>query len=315
MIKKIGFIAVLFILFGCTVFSQENISLPFLQINPDTRTSGMGDASMGEAKSMYLYTNPTSIFQGDKKIYGSCTFGLYPSIDDSRSLFGAVSTGYKFLDRHAVMVGFRYFNGLETSLFDQNGNRTKNITPFDWSIDFAYAFNFSPALSAYIGGNFIQSYNYKTAYTGGMSVGAYYRNKLNISKNEAAYTVGASLNNLGSKFKYGKRGIENDMPTSINLGGSILYPFNDSHKVNLAASTHYFLLPSDAKLAVFNIGAEYEMFNMGFLRAGYHIQKDNNGYATLGLGFKFKFINVDASYLMAQDKDFNLMRLGLQVEF
>lgn len=301
------------IVFGNTLYSQSSRSLPFLELNADTRTAGMGDANMGATKSMYLYTNPTAFFLNEDKIYTSYTFGMLPKVNDSRQLYHAVSAGYKFLNRHVAMVGFRYFSGLEVPRIDENGVPGKPIHPMDWAIDFAYAFQFNPNLSAFIGGNFIQSYNYKTAYTGGVSTGIYYNNSFALSNQEANYMVGLSIHDLGGKVKYGKKGTETNMPASVGVGGSLSLHLAENHKLNAGLTTRTFFLPSDAKAFTGGLGVEYELFDVAALRTGYHWGNDN-GYFTVGLGGSIKFVRVDLAYSIAKMKEYNFLRLGVSVQ-
>ena len=62
------------------------------------------------------------------------------------------------------------------------------------------------------------------------------------------------------------------------------------------------------------MGLEYEMFNIATLRTGYHWGNDNN-YLTVGAGFNVKFVNIDAAYILARSKDFNLLRIGMNILF
>ncbi len=314
MLKKLNFI-LFFICCGTALFCQSSRPLPFLEVNPDVRTAGMGEAGMGVTRGMFLYTNPTAFFQNYGNFYTSYAFGLYPKIADSRQTYHAASAGYKIFSRHALFAGFRYFSGLEVPRVGEDGIERKPIRPRDWAIDFAYAFNFSPHFSAYAGGSFIQSYNSKTAYTGSFTMGVYYNNSLqSFNKEEGSYSVGISVNNLGGKVKYGKNGTESDLPASVAAGGSVSLPFNESHKLNASLTMRYFILPSDAKAFTGGMGLEYEMFNVAAIRTGYHLGNDNN-YLTVGAGFKVKFVNIDAAYMVASSKDFNLFRIGMNILF
>lgn len=314
MLKKLIFISV-FSCCGIALSGQSSRPLPFLEVNPDVRTAAMGDAAMGGTRSMFLYTNPTAFFQNDGKFYTSYAFGLYPEIAGSRQTYHAISAGYKIFNRHALFAGFRYFSGLKVPRVGEDGIERKPVQPRDWAIDFAYAFNFSPHFSAYAGGAFIQSYNSKTAYTGSLTTGVYYHNSLQSFNNEkGSYSVGISLNNLGGKVKYGKNGTESDLPASVAAGGSVSLPVDESHKLNAALTMRYFILPSDAKAFTGGMGLEYEMFDIATLRTGYHWGNDNN-YLTVGAGFNVKFVNIDAAYILARSKDFNLLRIGMNILF
>lgn len=311
--KKLNSLLLLLAFLGtCLVMqAQESRSLPFLEINPDIRTAGMGDAYLGKSSGSYLYNNPTSIFDSEDKLYASYSFGLFPSINEQRQMYHATSAGYKFAKRHAIMVGFRYLGGLSIPRMDEYGEK-KAIHPMDWSIDFGYAFRINNHLSTYVAGNFIQSYIGKVAYTGGASLGLFYSNEFALGLEDAQYTIGLDARDLGGQLKYGSTGVKSYIPTSIGLGGSVTLPLNENHVLVPAINARYFAMPTNASTIALGAGLEYQLYKLAFLRTGYHVEKNNN-YFTLGLGCKIKFINIDAAYSIASQKEYNLLRVGLNI--
>lgn len=315
MLKKTIIISALLLGFTLALSAQSR-SLPFLELNADTRTAGMGNATMGEAKSMYLYTNPTSFLQEDRKVYTSYTFGMFPKFENESKNYHAISAGYR-LGKQALMVGFRYMNNYPYQAIGETlVEETKKITPSDWAIDFAYTRSFGDNLSAFIGGNVIQSYSKYTVYTGGVSGGVYYRNHLgNFGTGDGEYSIGLSFHDVGGEVKYGKNGASTSIPSSIALGGSVGLPFAEGHKVNAALTSRYFILPTDAAEFTVGLGAEYELLNMIALRAGYNYG-ETLSFVTFGAGFNYKFIGIDAAYQMADSKlNSNLFRIGLNIQF
>lgn len=307
------------IFLGCvhSVCAQDNRPLPFLDINPDVRAAGMGNSTMGEAKGMYLYSNPTSILQGDvkRKIYASYSYGLMPEINNERESYHATSVGVRLFNRHALMVGFRYFGGLSVPSIDSNGNPKAAIEPNDWSIDMAYTFKFNNHLAAYLGGSFIQSTLDETSYLAGANGGVYYSNDFGFNADNAVYTVGLGFNNLGAATMTDK-GNDFTMPGSLGLGGSVGLPLCKNHRINAALSTRYFIIPSSAAAFTANLGLEYELFNIAALRTGYYMDTNasENSYFSVGLGFKYKFVSVEAAYCFKNNKDFNNMQLGISFQ-
>lgn len=316
MLKKT--FAILIFLGGMhSLYAQDNRPLPFLDINSDVRAAGMGNSTMGEAKGMYLYSNPTSLLKEDvsRKIYASYSFGLLPEINEERESYHAASVGVRMFNKHALMVGFRYLGGLSVPRFDSNGNPKSSIKPNDWSIDMAYTFKFSNYVSAYLGGTFVQSALDKTSYLAGANGGVYYSNEFGFKAEKALYTVGLSFNNLGGAMQTDK-GNDFTMPGSLGLGGSVALPLCKNHQLNAALSTRYFMIPSDAAAFTANLGLEYELFNIAALRTGYYMDTNvsENSYFSIGLGLKYKFMSFDASYNFKDNKDFNTMQLGISFQ-
>ncbi len=317
MFKKISILLLIFVCCGYTLVGQTNRPLSFLDFNTDVRGAGMGNTTMGEAKGMYIYTNPTSLLNGDlnNKIYGSYTFGLFPPSNEGRQLFHAASAGYRFCNNHAIMVGFRDLEGLSIPGYDINGNSTANIKPKDMAMDLTYAYKFNEHFSAYIGGSFIMSTLDNSAITGGANAGFYYNNSFSLMKNRGTYTIGLSLYDFGGKIQYGN-GDSAFMPASAGIGGSVSLPFHKNHILNAALSTKYYILPTTASAFTASIGLEYELFNIAAIRTGYYVDTHNmqNSYYSVGVGLKYKFIGIDAAYCLRSNKDFNIIRLGLSFE-
>lgn len=308
MINKI--ILILTLLVGCRISIFAQGSLSFLRLNADARTGGMGDAAMGESTGMYIYASPTSFLQKKDKIYASYTCGILPKVDDKRLIFHAVSTGYK-KGRQAVLVGFRYFGGLEIAEITQSGNFGKTIKPYDYSVDLTYTRNLWHNFSAYLTASFIQSYIGKTAYTGSGSGGIYYRNTL--SRKKINYAVGAGFYDIGGIVKYGD--YEYDQPASIGLGGSFDMELIKEHRINMVWTARYFVLPSDATEFTGGLGLEYQLFKGIDIRTGYYFE-DANSRATVGLGYRMKNFHVDVAYKIATETDVeNSLFLGCSVTF
>ncbi len=313
MIKKI--ILTTAILVGCSValFAQGG-TLPFLRLNADARTGGMGDATMGEATGMYIYTNPTSfLMDSTKNIYGSYTFGMLPKIGDDRLMYHAASAGYK-LGRQAILVGFRYYGGLEVNKVSLGGLPSKKtVKPYDYAVDLTYTRDLGHNFSAYLTGTFVQSYVGKTSNSGSASGGVYWRNATNMSGTPLTYTIGLGFYDFGSVVKYDKT--EYDQPASVGLGGSFGFELSKEHQLNLGWTARYFVLPTDATDFTGGFGAEYVFKNRVAARTGYHFE-DLNRHATLGLGFRMEYFQLDLAYKISAEKDIDdALYLGCSVRF
>ncbi|MFA6701487.1 MAG: PorV/PorQ family protein [Dysgonamonadaceae bacterium] len=309
--KKILLLILLICVFTTTMVAQSNRSLPFLEVNSDTRTSGMGNTNMGESESMYLYTNPTSIFHKEDKFYSSYSIGIYPEIENNRQLFHTVSAGFKIADKHALMIGLRSLSGYEVISMDEEGG-LESLYPIDKAIDLAYTLQITPNFSTYFGGSYIHSDLGKVATTLGLNAGAYYYNQYQTHSNYGYYTLGISINDLGGKVKYGNDVNETALPTSIGFGGSLLFPIQTNHSIQVALTNRYYMLPSDASEFSTGLGLEYELFNTVSLRTGYFWSKEMN-YLTMGLGCNIKSLRLDAAYQKGNLN--NLYQLGAHIQF
>ncbi len=305
--KKI-LITIVFIALCVVTFAQSG-ALPFLRLNTDARNAGMGNVSMGESTGMFIYTNPTSFLQDTTKmVYGSYSLCLLPKVVDKQVMFHSVSAGYK-RGKYALLVGFRYLAGVEIPKVNELGISGKPIKPNDYSIDLTYTRHLGHNLSAYLTGSFIQSYIGVTSNTASASAGVYYRNSFSLSEKKIFYNVGIGIYDLGGTVKYDVVGY--NQPTSTGLGGSFGLEMVKNHNLNLAWTTRYFILPTEASEITASLGLEYELYNMVGFRVGYHIE-DGNNLATFGLGFKQDNFNLNVAYQMAEK---NTLFLGCNVIF
>lgn len=288
------------------VLVAQDRALPFLEMNPDVRTLGMGNAYMGHSDQGYLYTNPTSMFQLDSKFAGSYSVGYLPTIDKNRQFFHAAALGAKVADNHLLSVGFRYLGGLEVQQTDENGAH-RAFYPKDFSIDVAYAMQFNQHFSAYLSGGYVRSYIGKNANLPIWGAGAYYNDEAQSCP--IRYSLGAEVRNLGGKFRYGKDGSLNNLPTSVAIGGNSMYTFNDKHKVNLALMGLYYAHPSYSQKYEGRLGLEYIALEKISLRSGYNFRGANSCF-TVGLGYKISCLSVNVGYMVNLSKN-NYTALGV----
>lgn len=311
-----AFCASLLVGLGATLSlnAQESRSLPFLEVSSDARSAAMGGSTMGEARSAYLYTNPTSLLTAEGRIYGSYSFGKYTSSELSEIQYHTVSAGYRLGSRHAFLLGSRYYKGLPTHKEDEYGER-KQLKPMDYSVDIAYAYAFSDHLSAYVVGTFIQSYVGKVAFTGGGSVGLYYRNAPVSVETPLRYTIGLSADNIGGKVQYGKKGYEGKMPGSVAVGGDLMTRLTDQIGVGISMTHRLFFTPNNASRYTGGIGLEADYMQKGFVRAGMQLMHESN-VATFGAGCRLGAITLDGTYRKGmKDSGVDSFWVGLSVNF
>ena len=188
-------------------------------------------------------------------------------------------------------------------------------------------------------------------------LGFYYNNTVSVGGNDLDVSGGIQLSNIGSKISYGST-YSNFIPANFRLGGGVGYKFNDYNKLTWNLDLNKLMVPTppirdndgnvilgkeiptsvpvaiiqsfyDAplgfkeELAEFMIstGFEYSYKDMAFIRAGYFGEnqyKGNRKYATAGLGFNFKSLNIDLSYIIPVSGNQALqgiMRVSLSATF
>ena len=301
-----------------TLLVAQNRSLPILEVNPDARSMAMGNVSLMSTNRNYLYVNPSSIFYNGERYSASVNGTIFPKNDDvsGRLLYGNASAAWRFADRHAAFIGYRYLGGEKiASVADQFGTPGNEIKPLDWSFDIGYSFKINNELSAFATGSFIQSKPAdKSANAVSFGVGANYRTNVKLGGMQSQLNIAARVLDIGAPIEYNSNN-KYDLPTSAQASADITMPLSDINKLNIAVGSRYFFLPTDASMFTVGAGAEYTYNNLVSARMGYHYGENESSRITLGLGFNIEFISVDAAYSIANDTDFNMIHVGLTARF
>lgn len=289
-------------------------SLPVLETPVDARAAAMGGVSLTHTDRSYLYVNPASIFQTDKKLTVSASGLLFPKMNmvEGRLLNGMATAGWKFHNRHVVYAGFRYQGGLTLpSVKDQFGTPGKKVSPFDWTADLGYAFRFNDQLSAFASGSFVQSYTGRTAMTGTFSLGANYFMSFNNSA--AKYlNIAARVSDLGAPISFSSKDAF-ALPSRAELTGDFGSAFSENRELNLTLGGRYSFLASKP-LYQANIGAEYVIFKMVSLRAGYQYGSQSTSAWTGGIGVKFYNFKLDFAAIKGLG-EFDTKRMMVSLSF
>lgn len=299
------------------LLSAQNRSLPILEENPDARSMAMGNVSLMSTDRNYLYVNPSSIFYSANKYSVSVNGTFFPKNDDDvsgRLLYGNASAAWRFADRHAAFIGYRYLGGETiTGVKDQYNTPGDEIKPLDWSFDFGYSFKINEKLSAFARGSIIQQKFEESNNAFSFSLGGNYRTSLNLGSMESQLNIAARVLDLGPAIESSSE-IKYDLPTSAQASADLSLPLCDMNELNIAVGGRYFL-PSDATLLTVGAGAEYTYNNLVSARAGYNYGENETSRTTVGFGLNINFLSVDAAYSIANDTDFNMFHMGLTARF
>lgn len=316
--KKSLLALIVVVAFSILPINAQTRPLALLEAPTDARAASMGGVSLMSTDRSYLYINPASIFDTDKIFTITASGILYPAYEgiDGRLMNGTLSAGWKFLDRHVMYAGFRYQGGLSyESVVDPFGATGKKTNPFDWAVDLGYAFHINEQFSAFATGSLIQTYTGRGAYGGAFSIGGNYRTELMLSEYESILNMAARVADFGTPIYYSsKDGYA--LPTKAELTADLQTSFNEDHKLGVVLGGRYYFLPSDAQTIQGNIGAEYTMFRLASVRAGYQLGTHSSGFWSLGLGVNYQGVKLDFAYLGAKKSHYsNRMMLTLSFDY
>jgi len=194
-------------------------TMPFLSINPDTRSGGMGDA--GTALS------PT------------CFSSFWNT------------AGIVFSEKNNE-VGIAFIPWLRQ---DISGQKIKEDKPSEFELLGGYAFkltdNFSIGLngkfvySNLTGGQIVAGAQTKAGIAGGADISMLYHNEdLNVGGKSAAYNFGLTINNIANKVSYSPNGQGDFVPINLKIGNAFTSFIDKYNAVTVSVDLQKLLVPT-----------------------------------------------------------------------
>jgi len=234
-------------------------AMPFLRINPDTRSGGLGDAGVAlTADPNAMHHNAARLAFSDQNLGVSVTYSPWLrnlGIDDIYLLY---ASGYYQLDKFQTVGGsIRYFSLGKIDFRDENGVDIGTGQPNEMEIAAGYARKLSDAFSASLTAKFAYSnlatgrtlgaYTITTAKTFAADIGFFYRNKLGASGRRNFLNAGVALTNLGSKVTYTKGVVKDFIPSNLAIGAAYEMNFDDYNSLTAVLEINKLLIPSPRK--------------------------------------------------------------------
>ncbi len=330
-------------------FGTITTAVPFLMIGPDARAGGMGDvgvATSPDGNSIFWNASKLAFIENDMGFNISYVPWLKGLVDDIG--LGYVSFYKQIGDEQTIGGSLRYFSLGNITFTNEEGTSLGTYKPNEWVIDMAYARKLSDNFSAAVTGKFIysnltlgQNINGVDSRAGtsvAADVSMFYRNIIEIGKNDVTINAGLVVNNIGNKISYTSSTQKDFIPTNLRLGlgmememdsyntlaltveltkllvptppvhdedGNIIAPYIDNNVSVITGMLHSFYdAPFGEEMQEINIGGglEYWYDKQFSVRGGYFYesaQKGNRQYFTLGAGLKYNVFGLDFSYLIS----------------
>ena len=304
---------------GFATAAAQSRTMPVLEVNTDARSAAMAHQGQTQSNRNFLYTNPSAILYGEPRLSVDLGTQFYPSQEgvDGHLTYYNANAAYRLHRNHAVLAGFRYLGGLAFDRVSATGEATKQLKPFDWSIDVGYALRLSPAFSMSATASFVQSYTGRTAQNMAFSLGAAYRKDVRLGfAQQSTLGIAMRLADLGPKLNYGQN-YQYDLPSSAILSADLATTLTPGHAVNVGLGGRYFFLPSGETQMLVGLGGEYTWRSMLSARVGYEFGQAKASNLTAGLGLRFaKRYHLDVAYRHAlSDYGVNNLLLNLGCAF
>lgn len=173
-------------------------------------------------------------------------------------------------------------------------------------------------------------------------VSAYYKEEKQLFNTPATLAFGVNISNIGTKMSYSDGGQKYFLPTNMRLGGASTFHLDGFNDFTFSLDVNKLLVPTppeydasgrivrgkDPNRSVpsgifgsfsdapggfseelqeisFSTGLEYWYNKQFAIRTGYFYENPNKGnrkYLTLGLGLKYNIVDIDFSYLIANQQ-------------
>lgn len=267
-------------------------SLPFLQLSPDARSVGLAGSDLaGPANAYALCNNPAAMSLSQNTVAVGVSYGVWqPQVSDN-TLIGFSGFG-KITGNLSVGFAGRYFMYQPYARTSSTGVFIDNFTPEEYAIELGLAYRIIKGLSAGV------NLRYANSHLEGDARGNAVAADVAVMYSFSDLSFTAALTNLGTKINYGHS--DYSLPTLAKLGVGYNLHFSRGHAIALSVEGDYRMGPDSGVMA--GAGVEYGFRNRAFLRAGYHFGDDSRAvipsYASLGLGFEFAGIALNAAYVL-----------------
>ncbi len=324
-------------------------AVPLMAIAPDSRSAAMGDAGVASSPDVNSqHWNVAKYAQIEKRAGVSVSY-----IPWLRKLTNEINlaylVGYYRIDNmQTISASLRYFSMGHMVFTNEQGVRMQTHNPNEFALDVGYsrrfAENFSGGVSfrfirSDLTGGFTQPNATGTARAGtsyAADIALYYTNKLRLGRTPAAYALGFTITNIGSKLTYNDV-YRNFIPITLRLGGRFSVDIDRYNSISGLLDLSKLLIPTppiyrngkivrgkDPNVGVvtgmvqsfydapeglheelreiyWSFGVEYWYQKLFALRTGYfyeHQMKGGRQYFTLGAGVGYNIFSLDAAYLI-----------------
>lgn len=275
-------------------------ALPFLGINPDSRSGAMGDAgtALSPNSSSTMWNTAMLNFSKSKSEIGvSYTPWLRQLTNDMHLSY---LSGYARVgERHVVGGALRYFSLGEITFTDQAGGYIREFKPNEFELTLSYAFKLAEKHSIGVNGKFAYSNltgglvtagtETKAAIAGIADISYAYRTEdIEWFKVPGVYSLGVVIANVGNKVAYSANARRDFLPTSLRIGNAYTAKIDKYNSLTVSVDVSKLLVPTPPVYA--NVNGETTLISgknndvgviAGMIQSFYdapgRVLKDDNG--------------------------------------
>lgn len=234
--------------------AQVTAAVPFLQVEPDAKITGMGNAGAALAENANaVFWNPAGLaFNKNTELSISHSNWLPRLASD---LFYEYLIGKYHVDGLGTFgASVTYMNLGENERRNEANEPDGTFRSYDAAANVSYGFKVTPNLSVGTGIRFI----YSNLDSGGGSVGTqktqagisagadlavqYRSNPISLGGIKTKIAAGANLANMGPAIQYSDRGQSDPIPTNLRVGLASTFSLDDYNTFSIAVDANKVLI-------------------------------------------------------------------------
>lgn len=229
-------------------------AVPFLRINADARSGGMGEtgiATAPDANSSFKNLAKTPFNRGNSGI-GLTYSPWLKKLGVDQMYLATLSAFTKLDDNQAISGSLRYFRLGDIEFTDNMGNKFGSYQPKEFSVDAGYSRKLSQQMSIAIalryinsnlaGGASTQGVTYKAGSAVAGDISLFYKG---TDETGAGWNFGAAITNLGSKIGYTTDATQKDfIPANLGIGAAYTKVFDEDNKITFALDIDKLMVPT-----------------------------------------------------------------------
>ncbi len=232
-------------------------TMPFLNINPDTRSGGMGDAGTALSATCFSsFWNTAGIVFSEKDNEVGIAFIPWLRQLNLTDMNLSYVSGYKKIgDRQAFTAGLRYFSLGSITFTNDKGDKLRDDKPSEFEFlggysikltdNFSLGVNAKFAYSNLTGGQIVAGAQTKAGVAGGVDLSVMYHNQdLMIGGKKSEYNVGLTINNIANKVSYSVNGQGDFVPINLKIGNAFTSIIDKYNSMTFSLDLQKLLVPT-----------------------------------------------------------------------
>lgn len=273
----------------------ESPALQFLNVGASPRNWAMGGVQSGLQKNAYAqFGSVAAVPFCDETMAAGASYTMWRPASSNMLAAGAA---WNINGTFGVTFGVQTGLNPAYELTSAAGVPAGTFSPFDLRAGAGFAWRVVENLSVGVGLNYVSSSlaPRSETYSGGMSS---FTADVQLMYLLGDFDISLAASNLGMPVKSAS-GQSFGLPMNARLAGGYSHDFG-LHRVSAGVEGGMFF--GAASAAFGSVGAEYVYNGFVALRAGWHYGAEGCGvpsFASVGLGFEFLGVNIDAAYLIA----------------